>query len=160
MGECGFGFLCGRSIMANLCSEIRGSICISFLVTPPCFAQSCVSSPSQVHGAVHPPGAGVGRWSRAHPPQFENTVAQAASQSSCLTASQTLYTKSKHSSPGKPALNFEYFGDCFATVAIRKLSSLLIDNMSGVYTEIQQLWNESLFAVDCRLHVSSFKSSE
>lgn len=119
MGNCSFGFLCGRSIMANFYSEISGSIRISF--------QSCVSSPSQVCGAADAQGAGTGCWSWAHLLYCENTLLQAASQS-CLTASQTLCTKSKQSSPRKPALNVEYLGNCSAVVAIRKLSLVLSAN--------------------------------
>lgn len=137
MGECSFGFLCGRSITANFCLEISGSICISFLVSHPVASCKAVypTLPRFVCGAVHAPWAGTGCWSWAHLLRCENTLVPAASQS-CLTASQTLCTKSNQSSPGKPALNFEYFGNWSAVVAIRKLSSLLIDIMSRVYVEI------------------------
>lgn len=109
------------------------------LRAPLCWAHSCVSSLSQVWGAVDAcPGSSTGLLSWMHLSCCENTLAQAASQSSCLTAGQTLHTKSKQSS-GKPALNFEYFGTCFAVVAIREVPSLLIFIMSGEYTEIKLL---------------------
>lgn len=59
-------------------------------------------------------GAALGCWSWMRLPHWENTLVRAASQSCCLTAGQTLQTKSKQSSPGKPALNFEYFGVWFS----------------------------------------------